>query len=400
MDNTAFATGIPMATGPKYDEEQDKRQRVLDGLQNKSSSPDGAASQEGALGASASAGDGSTALGEVGKGEGGTGMDMVSIFMGASEKERSNLTQKTQEAMAPSGKSLEGGFLDILKQGGPQAMARAAQFGINMEPWAAKLNPDQSGIALGQAMGNIPSDKQAGSNEAFKTTGKALSDNRAATKKSNEETAAKKKDQLNAIAAFMTETGLRLLASNRPTAQAFGEAALGTMDASAKRKRLAANDKMQAAELKRQHGREDTKDTMAAQKNVRDEAKAKQDSLEKITLADGTVEFVKVVKGQAMREDGTPVIVSDPSQLSATARRGATDAAANASTRYRKVIRDLLKDKYEAKNAEQGIRDISAMPEGPDREKAIEDWIRAKVKADGYFAAQDPEEEITDYRDY
>ncbi len=393
MADTAFGPfGVPA-------EEMDKHKKVLDGLKNKSSSPNGAASQEGALGAPASAGDSSPAFDkEVGKGEGGTGMTMVNIFMDASDEEKDELTKSITEGLAPHGKSLEGGFLDALKKGGPQAMAKAAQFGVDLEPWAEKLNPTQSGVALGQAMGNIPSDEQAAGKEAFKSTGKALADNKAATKKTASDAATKKREQRAAMSAFLMETGLRILASQRSDAgEAFGEAALGTMDSNARKKRLAANDKMQAAELERQHGREDTKDTMAKQKRAEEAAGAERDKLEKITTENGNVEFVKIKEGRATGQDGKPVIVDDYSQLSATARRGATDAAASASTRYRGVLRDAMESSFEAKAAGVDVKKLYDMPAGPEKDKAINDWIKAKVKADGYFAAQDPEVEITNY---
>lgn len=235
-------------------------------------------------------------------------------------------------------------------------MARAAQFGIDLEPWANKLNPKGAEMALGQAMGNIPSDENAGQ-PAFKTKEAALSDNKAKTKGFVEDADKKKREQRAAMAAFLTETGLRILASQRSDAgEAFGEAVLGTMDSNAKKKRQEANDKMQAAELERQHGREDTKDTMAKQKRAEEAAGAERDKLEKIVKPDGTIEYVDITKGKVFGEDGTELREATPADLSAA--QIATNIRAYDSKLNSKVEKIKAMDSYERERAYDELKGL------------------------------------------
>jgi hypothetical protein len=222
-------------------------------------SPKGAASQ-GALENPAPAGGNQPAIDEK------PAQDMLSIFNEASDEDRDDLTKQQTEALAPHGKSLEGGFLDVLKQGGPQAMARASQFGIDMTQFANQLNPAKEAEAeVGQAFGQMPTEEQSASGGPFKDQETALQDYQGVKKEGKEQAAAKKKAQRDAIAAFLMETGLRIMSSTRSDlGGAVGEAALGTMQSGANKRRQADQDSIAEQQRTRQNERQDKTDEAAA----------------------------------------------------------------------------------------------------------------------------------------
>ena len=320
-------------------------------------SPQGAASQ-GDVGDPASAGKAPALQDEDHK-------DMLSIFNSASDEDRDYLTTQQTEALAPHGKSLEGGLEEVLTKGGPQAMARAAQFGIDLTGFANKINPAPKGggpeAKQGQAFGNVPTEKQSAGGEAFKSQEQAVGDVRKGVKKNADTAAAKKKVQRDAIAAFLTETGLRILASNREdVGGAFGEAALGTMESGAARKRQAAADKMKADETARQNRREDTSDEAAkvrAQQQTEEfehdksqwAAEDARKGLVKIIDEDDRIIFVNKEEGMVTDEDGVPRHVANEYQKRAAARAGIDSTAKNRAilserSRLRKIIESGYSD--------------------------------------------------------
>lgn len=239
--------------------------------------PDGAASR-GALGNPSTEGETPPEAGAI-KEE--PAQDMLTIFNQAPQEDRDEMTQKQVEALEPHGVSLYGGLENVLEKGGPQSWARAAQFGIDLTDIANKVNPPKGEgpeAALGQAMGNVPSDENAG-NPAFKTKEQAVTDQRGKIVENEEEAAAKKKAQRDAIAAFLMETGLRVLASQREDlGGALGESAMGTMTAGAVRKRQASQDAMDAEDRKRRMTREDTD---AESKRLQEESRIEQEAYDR-----------------------------------------------------------------------------------------------------------------------
>lgn len=224
-------------------------------------SPDGAASQ-GALGPPSEGGESSAFPDQ--EGQGSTGMNMLSIFNESSDEDKDNLVTQVTESYAPHGMSIEGAAENALTRGGPQAWAQAAKFGVNLDSFADKLNPQGADTKLGQAFGSVPSDEQAATNEAFKSTEQATTDLQATMDTQTAESAAKKLEQRRAIAAFLIEAGLRTLASNREdVGGAMAEGALGTMEAGRKRKSEARDIGIADAARERKIQREDASDEAA-----------------------------------------------------------------------------------------------------------------------------------------
>lgn len=217
-------------------------------------SPDGAASQ-GALGAPATVGgtsiDGPAALG----GEGP--MDMLSIFNQSTEEDRDYLTEQVMESYAPLGYSLEGAMDNALMKGGPQSLARAAEFGIDLMPFADKINPDGS-------YSKTPGGEQQGAMgppEPTELMGPPEEGALSQEAEKKEQIKIKKKEQRQKIGAFLIEAGLRTLASARDdTAGAMAEGALGTMTAQRERKRQSEQDSIAKKQRERNIRREDESD--------------------------------------------------------------------------------------------------------------------------------------------
>jgi hypothetical protein len=387
--------------------------------QDTPSQPTGGAASQGALETPPSGGEASPAFNEGGEGEArkpaltGEGpQDMLSIFQNSSEEEKDALTKGQTEAMAPHGKSLEGGVMDIFKAGGPQAMARAAQFGVDLTPFANKMNPGSGEVAVGQAMGNVPSDENAGK-PAFKTKEKATADQRG---REQTHQAAKKKAQTDAMAAFLMETGLRILASDRPdAASAFGEAALGTMESGRARKRQGAQDKRDSEDRtiaqndrERRQKREDSADEAAkveaaAKKEERDyqktqrgaaEDKVARSGMQEVINKDGDVYFFDPLNpgdGQYVTDkDGNRVKSADaglsPAQV-------ATNARAYTANRL-KTLTSIEKDIKEYDTLYPEIRDET----DPEKKKALID--AAVDERMSRFTYDESGNTIESYEDY
>lgn len=371
--------------------------------QEQSPSPQGAASQ-GAVGDPAPAGKAPSADGALDQ---EAPQDMLSIFNKASPEDRDYLTNQQQEALAPHGKSLEGGLEEVLMNGGPQAMARAAQFGIDLTDFANKINPAPKGggpeAKVGQAFGNVPTEEQSASGEAFKSQEQAVGDMRAGLKKNKDEAVAKKKAQRDAIAAFLMETGLRVLASTREdVGGAFGEAALGTMESGAARKRQAAQDKMAADENERKNKRQDAADEAARVREARDaeqyeydksqrgvkEAEAERKGLAQIVAKDGTVHYVNIEEGTVEDEDGVPIRKATTEDLSAAQR--ATDARA----KERQVISERNRIRKAVAEGYTDNPELQAIMDEKDPAKARE---MINALADKNLTIEGSEDNVTDY---
>jgi len=133
------------------------------------------------------------------------------------------------------------------------------------------------------------------------------------------------------MGGFLMEFGLRMLASDRDAAGAFGEAGLGTMQARGERKKTKAAEDLATSERERKQRREDEGDLHKREKAARDKRaegravkdeerkaeKAEREGLTRITMPDGKVEYGKIVDGVVTRKDGTEIKGIDPSQQSA-----------------------------------------------------------------------------------
>jgi len=297
-------------------------------------SPDGAASQ-GAVGASATAegtSDGPAALGDEGP------KDMLSIFNQTSYENKSDSADIVRDKLSPEGISPEGAFIKQLMNGGPQASARAAQFGIDLMPFADKLNPEGSYKKAGQAFGNVPTDEQAASGGPFKDVDQATAEHKGAIEGQREQNAADKEAQRQAIAAFLIEAGLRTIASARDGGEAIAEGALGTMEAQAGRKRQTEQDTIAQKQRERTERRQDEQDeagklraqqeTAAFEREQGNweaedaEARAEEErkGLVKIQDKDGKTHQVKIAEGIARDQDGK-IIISDNDQLLSLAQQ-------------------------------------------------------------------------------
>ena len=251
-------------------------------------SPQGAASQ-GALGDPASAGE-SPAFGE---GEARKPIsDFHAKFIDGDNEDKDLIAEKMERQFGDQGLSLQGAVDKIFEQGGEDAMAAAEQFGY------------------------VPTEKQASSNEAFKSREEALADYGVKVDKKKEADLVEEKrlENRRAMGGFLMDVGLRILASNREdVGGAIGEGVLGAQQARADKKRLADEDRIKAedrdiakADRTRKQEREDKSDSRAIAKEDRDaeqsaydksqrgeqEKKVKAGRMSKIVTEDGTVLYV------------------------------------------------------------------------------------------------------------
>ena len=359
-------------------------------------SPQQGAASQGAVGDPASAGKAPAPDGAL---QGESPQDMLSIFKNASDEDRQHLVESQRESLAPHGVSLDGGVEKILTEGGPQAWARAAKFGIDLTVFADKLSPkaqQKADASAGQAFGLVPTEEQSASGEAFKSQEQAVGDMNASIK---DAAASKKKEQNAAMAAFIMETGLRILASTRPDAAgAFGEGVLGTMDATRGRNRQAAQDKLDAAERERKIRREDESDEMARQKATLDRQKYEEDKeredirleregLVKMTDEDTRfAEYVKIKEGLITNSEGVPIRQATSSELSAAQRRTREDNLMRLTISERNRIRTALEEGYTDNPEIQAIMD----QKDPDKKRQmINDLADKNLEVKGINGSSD-----------
>ena len=405
----------------KYSDFDSSNLEAMGGQEN-APSPDGAASQ-GALGNPATAGetpsvDGPAALGEEGP------QDMLSIFNQSTPEDRAHMTEKVQDSYAPLGYSLEGAMDLSLMKGGPQALARAAEFGIDLMPFADKINPDGSyskapagaqgaiqpqtaSVESGQAFGAVPADGQAG---PVKDQDQAAAEFEGAITDTKEGIRIKKLEQRQAIAAFLMEMGLRTLASSRDDAAgAMAEGALGTIDARRSRKRQADEDSIAAKQRERIERRQDEQDEagkLEAQREEQDrqyeisqrpaeEAKTARAGMQEITNEAGEVYYFDPLdpeKGEYVEDaEGNRVKSADagitPNQMEIN-RRAYRTARAKARTAVEKDIKE-----YDTQYPE------IAEETDPETKKALIDAAVDEVlNRDGYDESGNAEE--TSYLDW
>lgn len=384
-------------------------------------SPDQGPPPEGALGAPEKSGE-SSFLGKPEEGaiDAEPAKDMLSIMDEADPDDFEEIRKKSEEAYAPFGKSVEGATADYLQKGGPEAWARAAKFGIDLTPFASAgqsaIRPDQPGQdpmqktdkAVGQAFGNVPTDEQSASGMPYADQDVATDKMQQGRKGLRQDAEKKRLEQRARMGYFLLEAGLRTIASERDAGAAVAEGALGAMGSAQDRKREEAAMKLDAEERERQRKRQDESDTIMRQREAREQSRfekeAKREGLEKIVTRDGNVEFIEIKKGRALDQDGNPIEVPDPSALSATAWRGAVDAAAQARSREETAVLKALENMNEDY---PGIKPIMDATDPEEKQRLIRELVEQKVRAQGYFAAQpnaafsnEDAEEVTNFVDW
>lgn len=396
LEGTKEPTGALNASG-KY---KDYDVGALEALsQEQQPSPQGAASQ-GAVGDPAPAGKAPKAAldGEAPK-------DMLAYYEEAGDDSREHMVKAQEEAYAPHGLSLEGAAMNAIKQGGPQAMARAAKFGVDLTKFADVLNPQGKDAAVGQAFGNVPTEEQSASGEAFKSQEQATSDMKAGLQGNRDKAAEAKKQQRQAIAAFLMEAGLRTLASARDdVGGAVAEGALGTMANRRDRGRQDAADKMDAADRDRQQKRQDESDEMRrqeearqkeayeydkSQRGVKEEA-ARLKGLEMVVDSDGKIRYYKPKEGVQTDEDGVPIDTMTEAEKRAYSRKGID------TTAYNNAVRSHMKALY--KMADEGgyygddevILSIVNEKDSKEKDRKIRELAQQR-------ASIEQEEDVTDY---
>lgn len=148
----------------------------------------------------------------------------------------------------------------------------------------------------------------------------------------------------NAMGGFLTEMGLRMIASDKEGIQGVAQGALDTQAAGVARKDKAEAKALADADAERARRREDVSDTQQARKMELAEEKAARDKLEKITDKDGKVTYVDIEKGTVTDENGEPIREATAADLSAAQQRTRSDNYNRALVGQANDIRDELKD--------------------------------------------------------
>lgn len=307
---------------------------------------------------------------------------MLGMFNNASPEDRDHLTNQVTESLAPHGKSPQGALEEILMPGGQpnlHAIARAADFGIDLKGLAQKTSGAEAQKAqknVGVAFGQVPEEGQAG---PVKSEGKALADmtskEKGVARDQAEQAETDKKNRRDAIAAFLMETGLRLLASDKSDAgAAFGEAALGTVESGRSRQRQDAADEMNKSEEARRVKR--------SEQQTEAHTEAMKGDLVKITDKDtGDTMFVREKDGFITTKDGKRVREATDSELSAaqreTNRRAVAGAMASETNRIRKAVDDGFSD-------DPDIQSIIDETTSKKRNSMTERLAKERVAAYGY----------------
>ncbi len=220
------------------------------------------------------------------------------------------------------------------------------------------------------------------------------------------------------MGGFLMEFGLRMLASNRETGgEAFGEAAIGTMDAREERRKTKATEDLATAERKRTQRREDEADLHRREKEKRDvraselrekdekrkvreegrKAKeAKRKGLVQTTNEAGEVFYGEIKAGYIVDPDTGEKMKATSAILSASGTRAARDALAGAK---QTATRDL--DKAIAGGPGSKDPEVRAMKYEKDQaklDKLRKAWIKKRVDSFDYAAKDD--DETVEYLEY
>lgn len=323
----AFGYGI----GKPEDETILTGLQAVGGEQTQPSGPEGSAASQGALGAPAPVGDDSTAFGEVGGagpvnpfgGPQTPGVKLIDYYddpkYGTTPEQQIALADEMDNTLGKQGSGViaeaNKKISEALKQGDMQTLSSALEWGWTPEEEMAGQKNLGSEFTvqegeMGALGGEIESGQAAGETEG----------------------GGKPKWDRKRMGGFLMEFGLRMLASeNKTTAGAFGEAALGTIDARDKRKKTKAAEDLAKSDREREQRREDEGDLHKRQKAERDKRKeardikkaerdaekADREGLTRIVMPDGTVEYGKIKDGVVTRKDGTEIQGIDPSTQSA-----------------------------------------------------------------------------------
>ena len=290
-------------------------------------------------------------------------------------------------------------------KGGAHAAGLAQKYGVDLSEFANMIEPGQAQQGMDQAFGNLPTDEMAGK-PGFKSMDKAKGDLKQKRVMAGIDAKNKKAEQRRAMGGFLMDVGLRILASNRPTAAgAFGEGVLGAQQVRRDRSRQDAADKMVTEDRERKARREDESDTMARQREMRAqekhassekrmEDKAEADGLVKIVKDDGTIEFVPIKEGPVLGKDGAELRQATSADISAAQARIDERAISSAYDRAKVRLDKLLE--------QRGVSaEVTAIKKEKDPEKRKvlrQAWLDEELRTSGYRIPQT--EQTVDYLDY
>lgn len=332
-------------------EEEDKNKTVLTGLQDAAgdqtspSEPTGSAASQGALGAPASAG-AKPAFADRGM---IVGDDIRDTTTSARYKDMWDDPSTTDEMKDDTLTELEKPL--IAKGSGIEATANEVVSNTMKQG-------DMPTLSLLMDWGWTPESERPGDSTAFagkKNLGSEFTvqeGDQGALGKEIEPGEEKPKWDRQQMGGFLMEFGLRMLASNRETGgEAFGEAAIGTIDARRERKKTAAAEELAKQERERKVRREDEADMHRRNKEERDakagtraeaeEARKVSDQarkgLVKVKQDDGSFIYAEIKKGKLVDKEGNTVY-GETDDVSLNQQR--VDARADVNTR--KDIRKAL----------------------------------------------------------
>lgn len=365
-------------------------------------SPDGDASQAAVEPSLSGEANSKAALG----GEGP--MDTMSIFNQSTPEQQEEAYIVCQDRLAEHGVSPEGMCAKILKEGGPQASARAAQFGVDLMPFADKINPagayaktpkggapvseeitgglqpvetgpivdsSENEEDIGQAFGNVPTEGQVG---PVKDKGLATSKMTHAVEAQRKQNEADRLAQRAAIGAFLIEAGLKTLSSAKQGVGAVAEGVGGAFESTRKRNTEKKDRTIAEEQRARREKREDEADIAGRLKAKQEteafnrekgnweaedaEARAaeKRKGLTKITDKDGKVHQVKIVEGIA-RDINGKIIISDSDQLLSVAQQRIEkrDQTRRYDTSRAAIQKEVSSGSYSTDSRIQAIMDMT-----------------------------------------
>ncbi len=380
---------------------EDKNKTVLTGLeqaagdQTSPSGPTGPAASQGALGAPANAGakpdNAFVGYGELGADEGG-GQRYIDMWddPATSDEDRVATVDELERSLGAGGSGVIAKTNEtvskIMKEGDMPGLGLLLDWG-----WTPDVERPEGDSAFGgkknlgsefteQAgdMGALGADIVPG--EAPKPEGKPKWDRKR-------------------MGGFLMEFGLRMLASDRDDAgEAFGEAALGTMEARDQRKKTAAAEELAKQERDRKQRREDEgdlhkrekekRDARAAELREKDEARKVEDQAKKglvrVKQDDGSFIYASIKKGRLVDEEGNTVY-GETDKVSLAQQH--TNARADVNTRkdIRKALIKALTGSIRKHPQREDLQKIKDEEDPAKRERLMEvyedkEYDRAKGK--------------------
>jgi hypothetical protein len=348
------------------------------GLPDASSSPNGAASQEGALGAPPQGGvssdatafgprSGADALGNKPREEGKTGMRYLDMWKTAGPEDKKAQLDALEEQLGGAGTGVKAKANEFIGQ--------------------AMKSGNEAVLKLAMEYGWAPRDGQVGPTKEPQAALADMEERKSDPKRLKKEQRAEIVDAKRKrgewtredMGGFLTELGFRILASNRDdVGGALGESVQGMKKERQEKKRYDESQSIAKAERERKRKREDRADTLKEEKARREVTKEEREKLEKIVQKDGTVEYVDIKKGKVVGEDGEELRVATDSDLSKAQQQTNERAIASARAAAGREFNKLASDRTDPEvKAIQKIKD-------PDKRKAAKQkWIEDKVESQG-----------------